>query len=151
MDEKSKINFLDALIVLSAICSSFDAFVNRLKQDEQEIIKTDEKKAKFLHELIKYSNTFKSLDGFVSALESIKQDVTERYEKETCRAKTTEVLASMNAVQSGADVHTFNKARMYLGIEHKKGLEESYLAYLTQNAIATQDYSRLKKHMRNMW
>lgn len=107
---------------------------------------------RYLKDIIILSTVYKSsMEKFVDALRSLQEDLKEADGKETCRAKTAEVLEFMNTEQPGANIHTFNKARMYLNIELKKGLEESYLAYLTKIAIDTKNYSRLKKHLQGRW
>lgn len=108
-------------------------------------------KIKYLKDLIALSTVYSSLEGFVNGLKEMRQELIEEDEKENCATKIVEVLASMHNIQPGANVHIFNKAKMYLNIESEKGLEESYLAYLTQLAINTKDYSRLKKHLHGRW
>jgi len=146
MDRKDKISFLNDIIRHSEIHSSYDACLNGLSR-----LVVDKSKASFLKDIIKFSEIFPSLDAFLDGLKRLKQDIIEADEKETCKSSITQVLVLMNGVQPGMDIHTFNKAKMYLGIEHKKGTEESFLAYLTKIAIETKDYSRLKKHMSNLW
>lgn len=151
MDRESKIEYLDDLIKLAAAYSTLEDFVARLKQDEREMTQLDDKKLRYLADVVRFSTIYKSLDDFVSGLKGVQQDTIEAKEKETCRAKIAEVLGTMNNIQPGANVHTYNKAKMYLDIELSKGLEEGYLAYLTKQAIDTKVYARLKKYMQFFW
>jgi tagatose-1,6-bisphosphate aldolase len=77
-------------------------------------------KIKFLKSLIEYSKCFSSLEDFVKSLNEMHEDMVERYEKETRTEDIANTLSLLSTEAPGSDVHTYNKAKMYLNIELKK-------------------------------
>lgn len=114
-------------------------------------IEIDEIKIQLLDDLIKVAPRYANLNAFIIGMKEIRDNKQVRIEKETCRAMIDDVLLLMNNYSPNIDVHTFNKAKMYLNMELKAGKLESYLAYLANNAMNTNDFIKLRDHMKRWW
>jgi len=112
---------------------------------------TDEIKAKLLNDLIIAAPSYKTFENFVEALQNIRDSIVLRIESNTCKQNINNVLLEMNTFSACKDIHTYNKAKMYLGLELKANKEESYLAYLLLAAMKNNDFTKLRDHMKCWW